>query len=148
LSSSGIPHAIGTGVQGALTAADALFGEGQMLPAYEETIRRDVAQYRRTHWQYYQREARWPDAPFWARRRTPVRLPAAAVIESVHPLADDFEPLHLTARQSEVLHAHCRPGRPVHTIAHTFAAAHPSLPDERIILGMQELVEAGSVVRK
>ena len=73
LSSSVIPHTIGSSVHGALLAANVLFSDGQMFASYQENIHKDFFQYLQTHWQYYQREARWEHALFWKRRRMSIR---------------------------------------------------------------------------
>ena len=143
LSSTGIPHALGSGVHGALVAADALFAEGAMLPAYAEGVRADVDQYLLTRDRYYQREARWPDAPFWARRRARVALDPRATI--VGASGAPGRPVHLTPARAAALLDRCREGRPVHEAVRAFAEAYPDVPHQRAILGLQELVGRGAV---
>ncbi|MEM6454721.1 MAG: tryptophan 7-halogenase, partial [Acidobacteriota bacterium] len=88
LSSSGIPHALGSGTQGALVAADMLFGEGRAGNAYQQAVARDFAQYRRTHGQVYRSETRWPDAPFWRRRQATVTIDPHARIGAADARVD------------------------------------------------------------
>jgi flavin-dependent dehydrogenase len=63
LSSSGIPNALGSGIQAARVAADHLFGGGQLRQGYLHSIAMDHDAYLRTHWKTYQVEKRWPSAP-------------------------------------------------------------------------------------
>ncbi|MBY5163623.1 tryptophan 7-halogenase [Salsipaludibacter albus] len=142
LSSTGIAHALGTGTQAALVVANALFGDGRALAAYQQAVRADFARHLRTHWQVHQAEARWPDAPFWARRRTPVTLAPDTVVPDVLPVGDSTfdHSVHLDPRLARRLHAALRPGRTAHEVVAAFAADHPGVPDQRIILGVQELV--------
>ena len=84
ISSSGIPRALATGVHGAFIAVDHLFSEGSLLDTYAQAIEQDFRQYLQTQWQYYQRETRWPDSVFWARRRAVIALSKDSMIQDVH----------------------------------------------------------------
>ena len=147
LSSTGIPHAIGSGVHGAIVAANALFSDGQMLESFQQSIHRDFFQYLRTHWQYYQRETRWPKSLFWKRRRTPILTDPYATIEYVKPSTESFSysSVHLKTQLSRQLHKSCQTGCLTHQIVRAFADSHPQIPEQHIILGFQELVETGHV---
>ncbi len=155
LSSTGIPHALGSGVHGALVAADALFGQGALLATFEEGTRADFFDYLKTHSGHYAREGRWPVEPFWARRRTPVEIdPRETILEVTRPAeaARAGDPVHagpvaghLPDLEARELLTHCRSGRAVHEAVRAFADAHPEVPDQRVILGFQELVERGAV---
>ncbi len=129
LSSPGIPHAMGSGTQGALVAANTLFADGRALEAYQEAVRADFLHYLRTHWQSYQRETRWPDAPFWQRRRTAVAVKPDATVEEITGRREiDFtETVHLPPRLSRELYQSVQPGRPAHEIVRAFAEAHPQV---------------------
>ncbi len=148
LSSSGIPHALGSGVHGALVAADALFAQGGLFASFKESIFKDYTQYLQTHWRYYQGETRWPDAPFWQRRRTAVAISADALITHVNsePPVPRQRPIHLTAQQSGEMLSCCRPGRAAHEVVADFTAQHQHIPDQMAILGLQELAARGHVV--
>jgi flavin-dependent dehydrogenase len=145
LSATGIPHAIGSGIHGALVAANALFSNGGLLQSYQQSIYTDFQQYLRTHWRYYQREPRWPESTFWKRRRTPISIDPNATIDRAAPTASDLQQglVHLPARHSQQLYEKCQPGHAAHQIVSAFANDHPQIPDQRIILGLQELVVSG-----
>ncbi|MEA2079218.1 MAG: tryptophan 7-halogenase [Pseudomonadota bacterium] len=145
LSATGIPHAIGSGIHGALVAANALFSNGGLLQSYQQSIYTDFQQYLRTHWRYYQREPRWPESTFWKRRRTPISIDPNATIDRAAPTSSDLEQglVHLPARHSQQLYERCQPGHAAHQIVSAFANDHPQIPDQRIILGLQELVVSG-----
>ncbi len=143
LSSSGIPHAMGSGIQGAIVAADALFAGGEALAGYGEAVASDFQTYLRTRWRHYRTERRWPDAPFWRRRQEQVQIDPLAV---PHPLAPpDTTPasIHLDPQAAERLLALCDGTAAAHHIVRSFQADHPGIPDERIILGLQELAATG-----
>ncbi len=147
LSSTGIPHAIGSGVHGARVAENSLFSNGELLERFQQGMHSDFIQYLRTHWRYYQRETRWPESMFWKRRSTPIFIDAKTKIERVEPATQTiFHGLvHLPTRFSRQLYESCQPGRSAHQIVRAFANAHPQIPDEQIILGFQELVVSGYV---
>jgi flavin-dependent dehydrogenase len=147
LSSTGIPHAVGSGVHGAIVAANSLFSNGQMLESFQQSIHRDFFQYLNTHWQYYQRESRWPESLFWKRRRTPICIDPNATIERAEPSTKTifYDLVHLPTRFSRQLYESCQPGRSAHQIVRAFANAHPQIPHQQVILGLQELVESGHV---
>ena len=147
LSSTGIPHAIGSGVHGALVAADALFSTGRLQEDYQHSIRGDFQEYLDTHWRYYRREQRWSEATFWQRRRAAVLIDANATIEWVGPLVESeaYPAVHLSHRHARELHESCRPGRAAHQIVRSFVDTHPSISDQRGILGFQELSTSGHV---
>jgi flavin-dependent dehydrogenase len=69
LSSQGIFHALYTGLRGAQTLMAHGCGDGSALPAYHERLQSVCSAYRRHLNQCYAAESRWPDAPFWKRRR-------------------------------------------------------------------------------
>lgn len=147
LSSSGIPHAIGSGVHGALVAADSLFSNGELLKHFQDSIYTDFLQYLRTHWQYYQRETRWPNALFWKRRTTPISIDSSAMIEDVKPLTESIShsSVHLPIQLSQQLYKSCQPGDRAHQIVKAFTNTHPQISDQQVILGFQELVDSGQV---
>ena len=70
LAAHGITKALRTGCFAAYAAIDALAGRGEVaLARYAGLIRRDFAAYRDSLAGHYAAERRWPDRPFWARRR-------------------------------------------------------------------------------
>jgi flavin-dependent dehydrogenase len=70
LSSHGIGTAISTGIRAAEAARLWLDGDRQALEAYAGRLRAGFARYLPLWRAYYAGETRWPDAPFWARRRS------------------------------------------------------------------------------
>ena len=70
LAAHGITKALRTGCFAAYAAIDTLAGRGEVaLARYAGLIRRDFAAYRQSLAGHYAAERRWPDRPFWARRR-------------------------------------------------------------------------------
>jgi flavin-dependent dehydrogenase len=69
LSSQGLLNALFTGLAAAEAASRHLEGESSALQEYEHTIAGIRHAYRRNHAHFYRAEGRWPQAPFWLRRR-------------------------------------------------------------------------------
>lgn len=68
LSSCGITWALGSG-QAAARAIDAYYrGDRLALDGYKRWIEEEFADYLRKRAEYYSRERRWPECPFWKRR--------------------------------------------------------------------------------
>jgi hypothetical protein len=70
LSSQGLLNALYTGLAAA-EAADRTLGATEASAGYIQTIRRIDDAYRRHLALWYALEQRWPEAPFWSRRRLP-----------------------------------------------------------------------------
>lgn len=70
LSSAGILKALRTGRLAAFVALDTLDGRPDTARRYASILQREHAAYRETRAWFYRQEARWRDAPFWARRNT------------------------------------------------------------------------------
>jgi len=69
LSSMGIGYAIASGIQAARIAAGTLAGDTECADLYAADVRRHYDAYLSRRHAYYAIEKRWPDSPFWARRR-------------------------------------------------------------------------------
>lgn len=69
LASMGIGHALSSGSHAARVAYDLLTSDGSLLPSYATSAAQNVQNYLALRQRHYLREGRWPDAPFWARRR-------------------------------------------------------------------------------
>jgi flavin-dependent dehydrogenase len=77
LSSHGIGSALASGTRAARAVAATLAGDGTVGAAYAERLRADYARYLWDRHAYYADEQRWPDSPFWARRRAASHPPSA-----------------------------------------------------------------------
>lgn len=75
LSSHGIGTAISAGMRAAGVARRSLSGDERALDGYSSWLRAGFERYLPLWRAYYAQERRWPDEPFWARRR--VSTPAA-----------------------------------------------------------------------
>jgi flavin-dependent dehydrogenase len=69
ISALGIGFSLRSGMQAARVAAAAAEGDAAPAAAYAASVARIYADYRSRHQRIYQQERRWPQAPFWARRR-------------------------------------------------------------------------------
>lgn len=145
ISSSGMPRALASGVHGAFIAVDSLFSSGELLKTYAGAINQDFKQYLQTQWQYYQRETRWPLATFWARRRAVIAISKEATIHATHFFEQRLapNPTHLKASELQDLWLLCELGKSVRCLIQEFSQQHLYLPEQKILLGLQELIETG-----
>ncbi|WP_044257131.1 NAD(P)/FAD-dependent oxidoreductase [Rhodopirellula sp. SWK7] len=146
LSSSGIPHAMGSGIHGTLVAADALFANGELARVYAEHIHGDFRQYMQSRRRHYLQVSRWADHLFWKRRCDTIRLDPAAKFESISEASADLASVHLAKPRLNELLKVCCVGQPVHEAARSFVDAFPGVPDEKVILALQDLVFSGHAV--
>ena len=73
LSSLGIYRALDSALDAAQAAEQYLRGERRSLAPYARHIASTFKDYLRTRAEYYARVRRWPQAPFWERRRSTIR---------------------------------------------------------------------------
>jgi flavin-dependent dehydrogenase len=137
----------GNGVARALRSARDVASaiESGHAPSY------DFAQYLDRRAEIYLHEARWPDAPFWARRR-PVAWKNAAITLDPRTLLRTVDPARDLAHVEALL-----PPRAIAAALETLADARPAheamtrlrevapLGDRRLLVGLQELVARGAV---
>ena len=136
LSSSGIPNAIGGGIQAARVAADWLFGEGTLRDGYLRSVTLDHQAYLRTHWATYDREQRWPDAPFWRFRTARVsRKPDVTVTRRPSSTNSIFVPGPVAVWINQAAQV------PVtqFDLAIRARAAFPDVADDRLLLAIEDL---------
>ncbi len=143
ITSVGLARALASGVHGAYLAVDSMFSTGELLPAYSHAIVQEFKQNQQKQWQVYQREARWASAPFWARRRAVLAVSLSAKVSERHFFAPkiDRAPLHLKGNELQDLWTMCTPDRSFKEIVQEFAQHNPQMPEHKILLGLQELVE-------
>lgn len=143
LSSSGIPHAMGGGVQGAIVALSSLANDNKAYDAYAKSMKDDFAVYLKTHWQYYSMVKRWPDATFWKRRNTEISVNPESSIKykKIFDVKTNYQSVHISRKTITDLIDCCQPGMLVHESISKFKKAHPQYPDQQLILGFQELIE-------
>jgi flavin-dependent dehydrogenase len=70
LSGDGVYRALRQGMRAAETIDRSSRGDGGPLAEYGEELAGTLNAYLETLREYYSREARWPDAPFWVRRHS------------------------------------------------------------------------------
>jgi 2-polyprenyl-6-methoxyphenol hydroxylase-like FAD-dependent oxidoreductase len=151
LSASGIPRALDSGIHAARAIHDFLKHRNRgLLDWYEAHMKESFESYCATRATYYQLETRWPDSPFWRRRRHDVRLDPRAVVtwrEGVQPKeAFAAVALDLSLRDYTLLRALSLAPQPAYAVVAEFRRrCDRSIPDHRIILALQELTERGIV---
>ena len=138
LSSSGIPNAMGSGIQAARVAADWLFGAGELRSAYLDSIALDHAAYLKTHWKTYSTETRWPEAPFWRFRATHVSRGPQTQIRCRSGVEESiFVPKQIA---HWIVNAAISPVSQLDLVSNA-RRVFPEVPDERLLLAIEDLTE-------
>jgi flavin-dependent dehydrogenase len=148
LSASGIARALDSGIRAA-GAIDACLrgGDGEPLMAYARWIAAGFAAYWTTRLGYYDMEHRWPEAPFWQRRRPQVTLdPRRRIV-----LAPGGTPEPDGTDRGLVDHALlarlcATPGAAHEVIARYQAHVAVPVPDIEVILALQRLLQQHVVI--
>jgi flavin-dependent dehydrogenase len=78
ISSLGIGHALASGIQAARIAAGRLNGDEALARTYPHDVARNFEAYVAARRALYRAERRWPERPFWRRRRAPAAMPDGA----------------------------------------------------------------------
>jgi flavin-dependent dehydrogenase len=146
LSSQGILNALRWGILASHAIRDHLHGIGAALPLYERLVASDYEDYLDARAAYYEREDRWPDAPFWQRRREAITLDPGATLATCPPRAGGPARLRglLEAAELELLRDLCSPPRAAHEVVAVFNARRGrSVADRRVVLALQDLVRRG-----
>jgi len=138
LSSGGVFQALRSGLFAARAIADSLAGDPAGLAKHESFLTADFDGYLATRAEYYGREARWPESPFWRRRHETITLDPRQPIHWDGTRAPAG--LHLPSADLQLLCGLCRTPRPAHEVVAGFKARAP-VADQRIILALQDLLE-------
>jgi flavin-dependent dehydrogenase len=80
LSSQGLFNALYSGLAAGRVLRRAFAGDAGALPDYQRTLARVTDAYRANLTAWYALESRWPDQPFWARRRGAPQMAVAATL--------------------------------------------------------------------
>ena len=151
LSSSGIPHALDSGIHAARATYDFLKHQSVTgFESYESRLKQSFEAYLATRSVYYKMEMRWPHATFWRRRQQKVTLSPHSVLRSRlqagRELAREGLTADLAPRQDQLLAELCATSSAAHTVVREFhRRTDRSLPDLRVILALQNMVESGMV---
>lgn len=151
LSSSGIPRALNSGIGAARAVYDCLcHGSMRLLEGYEAELMQGFHVYHATKTRYYQLEGRWLHSRFWRRRQQVARLDPHAVVQAARDGVDEEVWFRvnqdLTRRQYVLLCALCRLPTPAHQVVAAFQeVSRHHMPDQRVILALQDLVACGGV---
>ncbi len=142
LSSSGIPNAIGGGIQAGRVAADWLFGDGQLRQGYLRSVTLDHQAYLRTHWKTYHIEQRWPQAPFWRFRTAKVARTPDTKVRSKRVSA---ESIFVPVPAADWISKAAQMPVPQRELAQSARSTFPSITDERLLLAIEDLTEVAGL---
>lgn len=148
LSSSGIPHALGSGVRGALAAMAQLEGQHpEKLDLYQQTLIAEYQQYFNTRGDYYRRVNRWPESRFWQRRQAHIELAAEQALQLVPSADESYPDTFLDQNRSQELIAPLehKPQMSAVELVRTFQQSRPAESEQNIILALQQLLQGGVI---
>ncbi len=149
LSSQGILKSLRSGVLASYAVADFFKGSSSGLEKYEAVTAREFEDYLDVRADFYGRECRWEDSPFWLRRQGRITLAPGAVLRASEKAADaaafDKLSMHLPARDLELLCRLCEAPRRAQDVVSDFKSRSGFPLDRRIILALQYLVEEGVI---
>lgn len=137
LSASGIPTALGTGIQAARVAASYLSGRDDLKSQYMESLQIDFRRYLATQWKIYQLETRFCDQDFWRFRHSSLSLNPEKIIT----ISDLIKEKSIFAPGPVVHHLrdNARKSLPAHHLVRDTQLLFPDIPAERIALALQDL---------
>ena len=139
LSSSGIPHALGSGAFAGRVVVSSLMGNHSVLQDYSNEISNQYLSYLKTKGDYYAYEQRWPESKFWKRRNDLVAIMADSPLET--DLTIPESPIHLNTEQYKDFKKLHLTGMPAHELVTKFRKIHPEVADQTGILGLQEMMK-------
>jgi flavin-dependent dehydrogenase len=147
LSSAGIVNALRSGLDAAGAVAAHFSGEAGALEAYARGVERALDIYLEGRRRYYAAERRWPDAPFWRRRRAEVTLAPRARLRLVET-AEARRALsrcaaHLPPADLRRIGALCAEPRSAAQVVAALREEGRARADRRAIAALQSLVERG-----
>lgn len=146
LSASGIPNAIGGGIQAARVAADYLFGDGSLRQAYLHSVDADHQAYLKTHWRTYASEQRFAGHPFWRFRLSRVKRGPATMVRNRATRASASgsraTSIFVPARTAQWIHAVAANDIRQLDLVSRARAEFPAISDERLLLAIEDLTQA------
>ena len=123
-----------------IAARNALANDESGLHRFDRLITQEFDAYVSARRDFYRSESRWDGAPFWRRRHQRITLdPQSFVCLSRDPAAWRRAGAYLSVDDLTRLSHLCDGRLPAYAVVSTFRAARPGLPDERVILALQEI---------
>jgi flavin-dependent dehydrogenase len=152
LSSQGIVKALRSGILGSFAICDYFRGQNSGLEKYSNLVAQELEEYLATWMDFYGQEPRWEQEPFWQRRQGKITLHPEDVLcshsEQEGAAARTGLPLHLSAADLELLRKLCAAGKTAQEVVSAFKACRSDVPDRRIILALQGLLDRGILVSR
>jgi flavin-dependent dehydrogenase len=148
LSSLGIFKGLRSGIVAAYAIGDQLAGRDGFIK-YNGVLAGEFEGYLQTRMDFYRQEQRWPDSPFWRRRFDQISLDPDHLMHTTAKAADPNSfanlSMHLPLDDLAGLCELCRLPRPASEIVREFTGHGRAIPDRRVILALQYLVENGLI---
>jgi 2-polyprenyl-6-methoxyphenol hydroxylase-like FAD-dependent oxidoreductase len=146
LSSQGLVKALRSAVFGSYAARNALANDESGLHRFDRLTAQEFEVYLTARRDFYRSESRWEGALFWRRRHQRVTLdPQLVVCAASDPAGWRRAAAYLSEDDVARLRGLCDGRRPAYAIVSAFRAARTGLPDERVILALQEITTAGPI---
>jgi 2-polyprenyl-6-methoxyphenol hydroxylase-like FAD-dependent oxidoreductase len=151
LSSQGISKALRSGILASYAISDYFRGVRSGLEKYEALVTEEFEEYLGTRIDYYRRERRWPESPFWRHRHGNITLDPRETLycgtRQRVGAADSFT-MNLPAPELRRLCSLCSRPRAAYEVVLAFQTQKKSfVSDRRVILALQDLVERGEILK-
>jgi flavin-dependent dehydrogenase len=145
LSGSGIVRALDSGLRAARAVHEQLArGRSEALADYDDYLTVAFERYAETRAAYFQREARWPEAPYWSRRQPRLTLDPRKPLVAVPDAKLPTRPADLLGVDVGFLLARAREERPAHELVTEHRERGP-VGDLPVVLALQWMVEVGAL---
>jgi 2-polyprenyl-6-methoxyphenol hydroxylase-like FAD-dependent oxidoreductase len=149
LSSQGIFKGLRSGILASYAIGDYCKGLPSSLDKFEAILSREFEGYLKTRSDYYRQERRWADSNFWQRRSDQITLHPNQILRSsevaCQPTVFEKLSMHLPVSDLKSLCSICTVPRPARDIVTEFKNLQSPVPDRRIILTLQYLIEEGVI---
>ncbi len=146
LSSQGLVKALRSAILGSYAARNSLAKDESGIHRFDRLIAQEFDAYLSARRDFYRSESRWNGSPFWRRRHQRVTLDPQSVVCPVHdPAAWRRAGAYLSEDDLARLRGLCDGRLPAYAVVSAFRAARTGLPDERVILALQEITTVDPV---
>jgi len=149
LSSLGIFKGLRSGIMASYAIADYFKGSASSLEKYEAILAKEFEDHLSTRANYYCQERRWRNSPFWQRRYDQITLDPRQMLRlsetARKTAAVEKRSMQLPVADLKYLCDLCSVPRQAQEIVSKFKAHCRSVPDRRVILALQYLIEEGII---
>lgn len=144
LTSQGIVKALRCGIHAARAVLRHIRRDARALEDYAAHLAREYNNYSDARAAYYRLESRWPDSPFWLRRRREITLDPREMLRSSQGMRAGVGLTGRTSQPQQLLAEICeRPQTAVEAVREFHSRTGNTHTDRQVVLALQDLVARG-----